>query len=125
VLGTNSVTVAARSVARTTTTTGSIGGCIFVLNPTVSAALQVQGTSMSINTSCNAIDESNDPNSAFKMGSGVTWNFSDPGGHAHVGVVGGSQVTGQAGFQRINTSGQTYTNSNATVVTGIQNPGDP
>jgi Flp pilus assembly protein TadG len=124
VLGTNNVTVAARSVGETTTTYGSIGGCIFALNPSIKAGLEVNGTSMDLSTSCNAVVESND-SAAYKMGSGVTWKFSDPGGHAHIAVVGGAQVTGQAGFQRINSSNAVYTNGNPTMVTGIVNPCDP
>ena len=92
VLGTNNVTVTAQSVAQTTTSYGSIGGCIFALNPTASDALNLE-SGTTLNTSCSAISES-DNNEAFKMAGSDTWNMTSH--NAHVAVVGGANMSGSA-----------------------------
>jgi hypothetical protein len=92
IFGQNGVNIAARAVGRTTTTEGSIGGCIFALDQADKGTLSINGTSMTLNTSCSAIVDSSD-DSAFTMGSGVTFNLNN---HAHVGVVGNWAITGQA-----------------------------
>jgi len=140
VLGTNSVSLAARAIAQTASTTtytsgsggtsggtasmetagsssGSIGGCIFALNPHTSSALSINGTSMKLNTSCSAIVESDD-NSAFSMGSGVTFNLVNR--NAHVGVVGGWHISGQAQVMDASTTPAVAENP----IT-ISSPGDP
>ncbi len=92
VLGTNTVTVNAQSVAQTTTSYGSIGGCIFALNPTASDALNLE-SGTTLNTSCSAISESS-ATEAFKMAGSDTWNMTSH--NAHVAVVGGATMSGSA-----------------------------
>lgn len=92
VVGRNSVPIGARAVGRKTNYVGSIGGCMFALNPTQSGTLTVNGSSMNLNTSCSAVVDSTN-SSAFVMGSSVTWNLSN---HAKVGVVGGWSLNGGA-----------------------------
>src|SRR5207245_1172660 len=89
--------------------------------------LKVDGTSMSLNTSCSAIDESTN-GSAFTMGSGVTFNL---GNHAHVGVVGPGATSGVPGSGGWSITGQASlvdTTHNPVIVenpVNIADPGDP
>src|SRR5258708_4173982 len=127
VFGQQNVTNASRAVARTTTTEGTIGGCIFALNKSLKSALKIEGTSMSLNTSCSAIDESTN-SSAFSMGSGVTFNLSN---HAHVGVVGPGATAGVPGSGGWSIGGQaslmdlTHSPSIMENPVNIADPGDP
>ena len=66
IFGQKSVTITARGVAKTgsgsgsgtsSTNQGSIGGCVFALDPTIKAALEINGTSMNLNMSCSMISE--------------------------------------------------------------------
>lgn len=121
IFGQNSVSVSAHSVARTTTTEGSIGGCIFALNKTIRSGLSINGTNMRLNSSCSAIVESTD-SSAFTMGSGVTFNLSN---HAHVGVVtpGAWSLNGQSSIMDASvTPNQPMTPQVAHLAS---DPGDP
>lgn len=97
IFGQNSVTLSAYAVGRTTTTEGSIGGCIFALNAHAKSALSINGTSISLNTGCSAIVDSDD-GSAFTMGSGATFNLSN---QAHVGVKGGWTFGGQSSLMDV------------------------
>lgn len=106
IFGQNGVTVAARSVGRTTTTEGSIGGCIFALNQNAKGALSINGTSMDLHTSCSAIVDSSD-GAAFTMASGVQYYLDN---HAHVGVNGGWSIAGQS--RLIDTSTNTEVSPN-------------
>ena len=88
VLGMNSVTVSAQAVAQTTTSYGSIGGCIYALsalNTSDNGALTVSGGTTTVSTSCSAVDESSGTQ-AFEITGGATWNFTSH--NAHIGVVG-------------------------------------
>jgi len=116
VLGTNAVTISAQAVAQTTTSYGSIGGCIFALNPTASDALNLE-SGTTLNTSCSAISESN-ATEAFKMGGSDTWNMTSH--NAHVGVVGGWTVNGGATI--VDT---TVTPNKTENPKTISSPGDP
>jgi hypothetical protein len=116
VLGTSSVTLSAQSVAQTTTSYGSIGGCIFALNPTASDALDLS-SGTTLNTSCSAVDESN-ASEALKIAGSITWNMTSH--NAHVGVVGGYKMTGGASI--IDTTLTPNKSENPVTITS---PGDP
>src|SRR5579862_8903836 len=116
ILGTNSVTLSAQSVAQTTTSSGSIGGCIFALNPTASDALNLE-SGTTLNTSCSAISESSD-SEAFKMAGSDTWNMTSH--NAHVGVVGGYKMAGGATI--MDTTMSPNVSENPITITS---PGDP
>ncbi len=89
--GKNSVAVAADAVAETTTVLGNIGGCIFALNKTMKSGLNVNGTTVDVNTNGSVIVESNN-SEAFTMGGGAIFKM---GHEAKVGVVGGWSMMGQ------------------------------
>lgn len=88
-LGTNAVTVSASAVAQTSTAAGSIGGCIFAMNPTASGAFTITGT-VTISTACSAVVKSNS-SSAYSMVGNSTFSLSNG---AEIGVVG----TGTGGW---------------------------
>jgi Flp pilus assembly protein TadG len=104
IFGTNNVTVAAHAVARTMSTEGSIGGCIFALAQGARSGLKINGTNMQLNTSCSAVVDSSDDN-AFTMGSGVTFRLSNG---AQVGVQGGWSISGGASLVSVDGSGNTH-----------------
>jgi hypothetical protein len=116
ILGTNNVTLSARAIAQTTTSSGSIGGCIFALDPTASDALDLS-SGTTLNTSCSAVDESN-AGEALKIAGSITWNMTSH--NAHVGVVGGYKMTGAATIMDTTVT----PNKSETPVT-ITSPGDP
>ena len=103
VFGQKSVTLSATAVARTTTKEGSVGGCIFALDPTAGDALKVDGT-VNMSTACGAMVNSNS-SSAFDMVGNSTFNLASG---AQVGVVGpgtaGQGWTMGGGAQLINTA---------------------
>lgn len=117
VLGMNSVTVSAQAVAQTTTSYGSIGGCVFALDPTASDALNVEG-SLTLNTSCSSISEST-ATEAFKMASSSTWNMTSH--QAHIAVAGGATMSGGATI--IDTT--VTPNVSEQPITGYSSSGDP
>jgi len=140
--GQKSVTISARAVAKTgsgsssssatgasgsTGAQGSIGGCIFALDPSQKAALEINGTSMSLNMSCSMIAESTN-SAAFKMDSGVTVNMSNkakvgvvgPGGTSSTLGSGGWFMTGQATIMDTSVTPNVSENP-----VNILNPGDP
>lgn len=88
-LGQNNVTISATAVGQTSTTAGSIGGCIFAMNPTASGAFTITGN-VTISTACSAVVKSTSA-SAFSMVGNSTFNLSNG---AEVGVVG----TGTSGW---------------------------
>jgi hypothetical protein len=116
ILGTNNVTLAARSVAQTTTSYGSIGGCIFALNPHAKDALNLE-SGTTLNSSCSAISES-DHSEAFKMAGSDTWNMNSH--NAHIGVVGGYKMAGGATIMDT-----TVTPNRSENPVTITSPGDP
>jgi Flp pilus assembly protein TadG len=83
IFGPNSVTVSATAVGKTSPSYGSIGGCIFAMNPTASGAFTITGT-VTITTACSAMVESNS-SSAFSMVGTSTFDLANG---AKVGVVG-------------------------------------
>ena len=111
IFGQTGVAISARAVGRTTTTEGSIGGCIFALNQSAKGTLSINGTSMNLNTACSATVDSND-DSAFKMDSGATFYLSN---HAHVGVVGDWSINGQASLVDTTTNKTESPNHNVVV----------
>ena len=117
ILGTNSITVKAQSVAQTTTSYGSIGGCIYALNPTTGNGLVVSGGTSIVTTSCSAVVESDNSSQAFVISGGATWNFTSH--NAHVGVVGGSD----SGWRDIYDT--TVSPKVAETPATITSPGDP
>lgn len=116
IAGQEHYTLRARAVAHITSTHGSIGGCIFALNKTMKNALNINGTTVDLFTSCSVIVESVDPD-AFTMGSGAELYL---GHKAIVGVVGGWTLNGQS--QIIDTTINPYT---TTTPVHIADPGDP
>jgi hypothetical protein len=88
-LGTNSMTISATAVAQTSTSHGSIGGCIFAMNPTASGAFTITGN-VTISTACSAVVKSTSA-TAFSMVGNSTFNLYNS---AEVGVVG----TGTTGW---------------------------
>lgn len=117
VLGTHNVTVTAQSVAQTSTTYGSIGGCIFALNPTASDALNLE-SGTTLNSSCSAISESS-ATEAFKMAGSDTWNMTSH--NAHVAVVGGYTMSGSATIMDTTV----YPNRAENPISPYSSPGDP
>ena len=82
-MGQNSVTVSATAVAKTSVIHGSVGGCIFVMNPSASPALWIHGTP-TVSTACSILVNSNS-SSAFSM---VGTSTVGLGNGAEIGVVG-------------------------------------
>ena len=81
--GQNAVSLSATAVARTTTTNGSVGGCIFVLDPSASDAFSIVGN-VTISSACGAVVNSNS-SQAFSMTGTSTFTLVSG---AQVGVVG-------------------------------------
>ncbi len=82
-MGQTGVTVSSTAVARTSTTEGSVGGCIFAMNSSASGALTING-SVVITSACGAVVNSNS-SSALTMGGGSLFNLANG---AQIGVVG-------------------------------------
>jgi hypothetical protein len=91
ILGRNSVSVAARAVAMTTSSSGSIGGVIFALDPTASESFQIAGAP-SVTTAGSVIVDSNNGSEAFEMEGTETFHLQN---HSKVGVYGSWQLNGQ------------------------------
>ena len=91
IVGANSLQISARAVGRTTSSSGSIGGCVFGLDPSARRAVQIAGAS-SVTVACSVLVNSND-NEAFEMEGSETLHL---GNHAKVGVYGGWQLNGQS-----------------------------
>ena len=117
ILGTNSVTLSAQAVAQTTTSFGSIGGCIFALAAANEADALNLESGTTLNSSCSAISESNNTE-AFKMAGSDTWNMTSH--NAHVGVVGGYKMAGSATI--VDTTVTPNVTENPVTITS---PGDP
>lgn len=81
--GQNSVMISAQAVSQTSTTQGSVGGCIFVMDPSASGAFTVDGN-VTLNTACGAVVNS-DSAQAFTMVGTSAFNLANG---AQVGVVG-------------------------------------
>ncbi len=90
ILGRNNLQVAARAVGRTTSSSGSIGGCLFALDSTASRAFQIAGSS-SVTSACSSLVNSNS-SQAFEMEGSETFHLQN---HAKVGVYGQWQLNGQ------------------------------
>lgn len=90
ILGQNTVRISARAVGRTTSSSGSIGGCLFALDSTAQRAMQIAG-SPSVMLSCSALVNSTS-SQAFEMEGSETLHLQN---HAKVGVYGGWQLNGQ------------------------------
>ena len=116
IFGQNSVPIAASAVARTTTTDGTIGACIWALNPTIKSALNLNGTTLDIRTNCSIVVESSH-GEAFTMGGGPILKL---GREARVGVVGGWSLLGQSQILDVS-----HTPAIARSPEHIVNPGDP
>ncbi|MFM2123811.1 MAG: hypothetical protein RL328_262 [Acidobacteriota bacterium] len=112
----NTVTVKASAVARTTISYGSIGGCIFALNKTMSSALVFSGT-ITTNSSCSIIDESSDGN-ALKLTGGATVNLTN---QAKISVVGNYVINGGSNAYNASVTPKVVQLPTA----GITDPGDP
>ena len=112
------MTINAQAMAQTTTSYGSIGGCIFALaaNNETDALNLESGTTL--NSSCSAISESN-ATEAFKMNGSDIWNMTSH--NAHVAVVGGIFMNGSA--QIIDAT--VTPNVTEVPITNYTNPGDP
>jgi len=91
IVGANSLQISARAVGRTTSSSGSIGGCVFGLDPSARRAVQIAGAP-SVTVACSVLVNSND-NEAFEMEGSETLHL---GSHAKVGVYGGWQLNGQS-----------------------------
>ena len=91
IVGRNSLQLSARAVGRTTSSSGSIGGCIFGLDPSARRAVQLAGAP-NVTVACSLLVNSND-NQAFEMEGSETLHL---GSHAKVGVYGGWQLNGQS-----------------------------
>jgi hypothetical protein len=116
-LGTKTVTISAQSVAQTSTGSGSIGGCIFALNPHAADALNLE-SGTTLYSSCSAISES-DNTEAFKMAGSDTWNMTSH--NAHVAVVGGYKMAGSATIMDTTVTPAVSENP----VSPYTSPGDP
>ena len=91
IVGANSMQLSARAVGRTTSSSGSIGGCVFGLDPSARRAVQIAGAS-SVTVACSLLVNSND-NEAFEMEGSETLHL---GSHAKVGVFGSWKLNGQS-----------------------------
>ena len=89
IFGQQQASVSATSTARTSSTEGSIGGCIFAMDPTASGSLTVSGN-FTITTACSAVVNSSST-TAFSMGGNSTWNLVNG---AAIGVYGGYNLFG-------------------------------
>jgi hypothetical protein len=90
IVGTNSAQISARAVAQTTSSSGSIGGCIFALDPTAQESFQIAGSSSTTTAGSVIVDSSNAD--AFEMEGSETFYLQN---HSKVGVYGSSQLAGQ------------------------------
>jgi hypothetical protein len=117
VMGVNTISVSAQSVAQTSTGYGSIGGCIFALDATAADALNLE-SGATLYTSCSAISES-DNTEAFKMAGSDTWNMTSH--NAHIAVVGGATMSGGATIMDTTVSPAV----SEQPVTNYTSPGDP
>jgi len=116
IFGQNNVSIAADAVARTTTTQGTIGACIWALNPTMKNALNISGTTLDIATNCSIVVESSHAE-AFTMGGGPILRM---GHEARVGVVGGWALLGSSQILDVS-----HTPPIDRSPEHIVNPGDP
>jgi Flp pilus assembly protein TadG len=91
IVGVNSLQMSARAVGRTTSSAGSIGGCIFGLDPSRRRAVQIAGAP-AVYSACSILSNSND-SEAFEMEGTETLHM---GSHAKVGVYGGWKLNGQS-----------------------------
>ena len=90
ILGRSSLTVGARAVARTTSSSGSIGGVIFALDPTAKRSFQIAGAN-SVTSAGSIIVDSSD-GEAFEMEGSESLHVQN---HAKVGVYGSWKLNGQ------------------------------
>ncbi len=93
IVGANSVSISARAVAQTTSSGGSIGGCIFALDPTASRSLQIAGSTSTTTAGSVIVDSSN--SQAFEMEGSETFYLQN---HSKVAVYGNWQLNGQTGL---------------------------
>jgi hypothetical protein len=89
IFGQRTASISATSTARTSNDEGSIGACIFAMDPTASGALNVSGN-LTISTACSAVVKSTS-STALMMGGNSTWNLTNG---AAIGVVGGWDLYG-------------------------------
>jgi hypothetical protein len=119
VFGQRSVNITGTAVAKTSSAQGSIGGCIFVLNPTASKALWVHGN-LTMETACSVVVNSNS-SSAFVANGNASMLMDN---NALVGVVG----PGTSGQGWSFTGGAQVTNNKTSTSespTNIQSFTDP
>jgi Putative Flp pilus-assembly TadE/G-like len=97
--GQTSVSVSARAVALTTSTQGSVGGCIFALDPAANNAFEISGSSV-VTTSCGVVVNSasskafvNSGGGQLNLGSGAKIGVVGPGAGSGWVISGGSTVT--------------------------------
>lgn len=102
ILGRNSVTVSARAVGMTTSSSGSIGGVIFALDPTASRSFQIAGAT-SVTSAGSIIVDSNS-GTAFEMEGSETLYMQN---HSKVGVYGNSQLNGQTSVWDVSANANT------------------
>jgi hypothetical protein len=91
ILGANSLQISARAVGRTTSSAGSIGGCIFALDSNARRSFQIAGAPSTF-TACSILVNSTD-DEGFEMEGSEVLHL---GSHAKVGVYGGWQLNGQS-----------------------------
>lgn len=101
ILGSNSVSISARAVAMTTSSSGSIGGCIFALDPAASRAFQIAGASSVTSAGSIVVDSSN--SQAFEMEGSETLYMQN---NSKVGVYGNWQLNGQTQVWNVATNKQ-------------------
>jgi hypothetical protein len=117
-LGQTNVTISATAVAQTSTTYGSIGGCIFAMDPTAAGAFTITGN-VTISTACSAVVKSTSA-SAYTMVGNSTFSLANS---AEVGVVGppaGGGWSLSGGAQIVNA-----TTSASLSPVNVQNFSDP
>ncbi len=119
VLGTSNVTISATAVAQTSTAQGSIGGCIFAMDSSVSNAFWVHGTPV-LSTACGVVVNSNNAQ-AFVM-DGTSQILLANG--AEIGVV-GLGTTGSGWSLNGNPSIKNTTTGQAESPVNIPSFGDP
>ena len=87
IFGQNSVNLTATATAQTTTSYGSVGACIFVMDPSADGAFSIVGT-VNISSACGAVVNST-ASDAFSMTGNAVYTLSNG---ANVGVVGPGTV---------------------------------
>jgi Flp pilus assembly protein TadG len=113
--GQSNETLRATAVAQTSSTYGSVGGCLFAMNASASSALAVDGNA-TVSTACGAVVNSTS-SSAFEMAGSSVFQLATG---AQVGVVGSSDMKGGAVLEQM--QGTSYVNVTPVKIASFSDP---